>query len=85
MDSFDKFGRYAPIVAQILMTILIVNHWYRDLNYIPLLVFWCILLGLSISPILDLIYGNNDENVFHDDYNSSRNIHCRVNKDNRKY
>ena len=57
----NKFGKYAPIVVQILITILVLNHWYRGLHYEPLLVMWCILLGLSISPILDLIYGNTDD------------------------
>ena len=61
MDSFDKFGRYAPIVAQILMTILVVNHWYRGLHYEPLIVIWIVLFGMSISPILNIIY-DNDKN-----------------------
>ena len=61
MDSFDKFGKYAPIVAQILMTILVVNHWYRGLHYEPLVVIWIVLFGMSISPILDIFYGNSYE------------------------
>ncbi len=61
MDSFDKFGRYAPIVAQILMTILVVNHWYRGLHYEPLVVIWIVLFGMCISPILDIFYNNSYE------------------------
>ena len=61
MDSFDKFGRYAPIVAQILMTILVVNHWYRGLHYEPLIVIWIVLFGMCISPILDIFYNNSYE------------------------
>ena len=61
MDSFDKLGKYLPIVAQLLITILLVNHWYRGLEYMPLLVLWIILLSLSICTIMDLIYGNDEE------------------------
>jgi len=61
MDSFDKLSKYLPIVAQLLITILLVNHWYRGLEYMPLLVLWVILLSLSICTIMDLIYGNDEE------------------------
>ena len=64
MKSFDKFGRYLPILAQLLITILLVNHWYRGLNFMPLLILWSILWGLSISPILDIIYGNTDDDEY---------------------
>ena len=57
----NKFGEYAPMVVQGLMTILVVNHWYRGLDVLPLIVLWVILLGLSISPMLDIIYGNTNE------------------------
>ena len=60
----NKFGEYAPMVVQGLMTILIVNHWYRGLDVIPLIVLWFVLLGLSISPMLDIIYGNTDEEEY---------------------
>ena len=43
------------------MTILVVNHWYRGLHYEPLVVIWIVLLGMSISPILDIFYGNSYE------------------------
>ena len=62
MDSFNKFGKYAPIVLQVLISMLVVNHWYRGLDWIPILMLWCITLGLSISPILDIIYGNDKDN-----------------------
>ena len=62
----DKFAHYAPIIVQGLMTILIANHWLRGLEVSHLIVFWVILLGLSISPILDIIYGNTyDERICH--------------------
>ena len=65
MDFFDKWGsKYLPILLQILVTILVVSHWYRGLDWIPILVIWCITLGLSISPILDIVYGNNDDDIF---------------------
>ena len=65
----DKFGEYAPIVVQGLMTILVVNHWLRGLEVVHLLVLWCILLGLSISPMLDIIYGNTyDDELYDDEY-----------------
>ena len=60
MIIFDKLGKYLPIVVQLLITILLINHWYRDLNWIPILMLWCIMLGLSISPILDIIYSNDE-------------------------
>ena len=46
MDFFDKYGKYAPLTGQILMTILVVNHWYRGLHYEPLVVIWIVLLGM---------------------------------------
>ena len=61
MDFFEKFGKYAPLTGQILMTILVVNHWYRGLHYEPLVVIWIVLFGMSISPILDIFYGNSYE------------------------
>jgi hypothetical protein len=61
MDFFDKYGKYAPLTGQILMTILVVNHWYRGLHYEPLVVIWIVLFGMSISPILDIFYGNSYE------------------------
>jgi len=63
----NKFGKYAPIVVQILMTILVLNHWYRGLDWLPILYLWVICFGLSISPILDLIYGNTDDDELFDD------------------
>ena len=61
MDFFDKWGKYAPITAQILMTLLLVNHRYRGRHYEPLIVIWIVLLGMSISPILNIFYGNSYE------------------------
>ena len=60
----NKFGEYAPMVVQGLMTILVVNHWYRGLDVLPLIVLWFILLGLSISPMLDIMYGNTNEEEY---------------------
>ena len=61
MDIFDEWGKYAPLAVLILMTILVVNHWYRGLHSEPLVVIWIVLFGMSISPILDIFYGNSYE------------------------
>ncbi len=61
MDIFDEWGKYAPLAVLILMSILVVNHWYRGLHYEPLVVIWIVLFGMSISPILDIFYGNSYE------------------------
>ena len=73
MDFFDKWGsKYLPILLQILVTILVVSHWYRGLDWIPIFLIWCISLGLSISPILDIIYGNKHDDMFDWDYFKSK-------------
>jgi len=59
MDFFDKWAKYAPIAAQILMSILVLHHWYKGIELTPILTAWLIFLGLSISPILDIFYGND--------------------------
>ena len=56
----DRFAKYSPIIVQLLLTILVFNHWYRGLEIVHLVYLWCILLGLSIPCILDIIYDNDD-------------------------
>ena len=65
MNSFNKYG---PIIAHGLWTILTINHWYRGLETAHLVVMWTILLALSLPCLLDIIYGNNDNELFDDDF-----------------
>ena len=53
--------KYLPIVVQVLLTILLISHWARGLDFIPILILWTIMWGLSLSPLLDIIYGNDDD------------------------
>ena len=68
MNNFHyKLAEYLPLVLQVLLTILVLNHWYRDLNYFPILMIWTICLGLTIIPILNLFnfYGSDEERICH--------------------
>ena len=64
----DRFAKYSPIIVQLLLTILVFNHWYRGLEIVHLVYLWCILLGLSLPCILDIIYDNDDDELFDDEY-----------------
>lgn len=50
-------------IVQGLLTILIINHWYRGLNFMPLLLLWVIFLSLLISPFLCMVgaYGKDSD------------------------
>ena len=61
----NRFGEYAPIIVQGLMTILVVNHWYRGLDWMPLFLVWFIMLGFFISPLMVQF---NEDDEFDDEY-----------------
>ena len=60
--------RIASLLLLACITILLVSHWRLGYNYKPLIVMWIVTLGLTISPILELIYGTNDDDEFDDNY-----------------
>ena len=62
------------IVMQILLTILVVGHWYQGYNILPTITLWCLFLGLSISPILDIFYNiKRDDDIFDEDFQRTIN------------
>ena len=54
---------YIILLNQLLWTILMVNHWYRGLDWMPIFLLWFIMLGLSITPFMSLF----NEDTVHDD------------------
>ena len=82
----DLSMRIASLLLLACVTILLVSHWLLGYDYSSLIFLWIVTLALTIAPILELIYGTTyDDNDYDDEYFSSRSIHCRVTKDNRKY
>ena len=82
----DLSMRIASLLLLACITILLVSHWLLGYDYSPLIVMWVVTFGLTIGPILELIYGTTyDDDDYDDEYFSSRSIHCRVTKDNKKY
>ena len=59
-----KIIDYAIILNQMLWTMLLINHWYRGLDWFPILVIWIIMLGLFISPFMVLF----NQNTVHEEY-----------------
>jgi hypothetical protein len=53
-----KIIDYAIILNQMLWTMLLINHWYRGLEWFPILVLWIVMLGLFISPFMTLFNKN---------------------------
>ena len=76
----DKMKKLNPgdimlIVLQLLLTILVIGHWFKGYDIVPTLALWCIALGMSISPILEIIYSfKKDDDVFDEEF------HKRLNK-----
>ena len=60
--------RIASLLLLACITILLVSHWLLGYDYSPLIVLWIVTLGLTITPILELIYGTNDDDEFDDNY-----------------
>ena len=46
---------------QLLLTILVVGQWLKGYDVLAIFVLWCVLWGLAISPLLNIIYGLNNE------------------------
>ena len=60
--------RIASLLLLACITILLVSHWLLGYDYSTLIVLWIVTLGLTITPILELIYGTNDDDEFDDNY-----------------
>ena len=60
--------RIASLLLLACITILLVSHWLLGYDYSPLIVLWIVTLGLTITPILELIFGTNDDDEFDDNY-----------------
>ena len=60
--------RIASLLLLACITILLVSHWLLGYDYSPLIVLWIVTLGLTITPILELIYGTNDDDECDDNY-----------------
>ena len=56
---------YAILLNQLLWTILMVNHWYRGLDWMPLFLVRFIKLGFFISPLMVQF---NEDDEFDDEY-----------------
>ena len=54
---------YIILFNQLLWTMLLVNHWYRGLDWMPIFLLWFIMLGLSITPFMSLF----NQHTVHDD------------------
>ena len=82
----DTIMRIASLLLLACVTVLLVAHYLLGYNYAPLIWLWIVILAITIAPVLELVYGvREDDELFDDDYFSSRQIHCRVTKENRKY
>lgn len=65
----DLSMRIASLLLLACITILLVSHWLLGYNYSPLIVMWILTLGLTITPILELIYGTSyDDDDYDDEY-----------------
>ena len=69
-----KAESFMLIVMQILLTILVIGHWFKGYDILPTFTLWCLFWGLSISPVLDIIYNiKRDDDMFDEDFQRTIN------------